>query len=183
MTEKTNKTKGRKKREVVVPDTVKITAGKVDMSKKSKAGKGYICLLNETTQALARMKLNGTEWAIYLHMLALANGNKDSLCYPSTNTLVTTLGAERSHIIDCRQRLEKLGLITLVYAGGKKLGERKANVYRVNTPELINNHTDSVLDSLEGIRAIEKEREQEFKNKEIATVEAQYANVDWAKFL
>ena len=35
MTEKTNKTKGRKKREVVVPDTIKITAGKVDMSKKS----------------------------------------------------------------------------------------------------------------------------------------------------
>lgn len=183
MTEKTNKNKGRKKREVVVPDTVKITAGKVDMSKKSKAGKGYICLLNETTQALARMKLNGTEWAIYLHMLALANGNKDSLCYPSTNTLVTTLGAERSHIINCRQRLEELGLITLVYSGGKKLGERKANVYRVNTPELTNNNTDSVLDRLEEIRAIEKEQEEEIKYKEAKEIEEMYANVDFSTFL
>lgn len=180
MSEKITKTKGRKSREVVVPDTVKITAGKVDVSKKSKVGKGYICLLNETTQALARMKLNGTEWAIYLHMLALANGNKDSLCYPSTNTLVTTLGAERSYIIKCRQRLEELGLITLVYAGGKKIGERKANVYRVNTPELINNNTDSVQDSLEAIRVTEKGQEQDNYYNE---VEAKYANVDWSKLL
>lgn len=180
MTEKTNKTKGRKKREVVVPDTVKITAGKVDISKKSKSGKGYICVLNETTKALTRMKLNGTEWGIYFYMQALANGNKDSLCYPSTNTLVSELGAERSYIIKCRQRLEELGLITLVYAGGKKLGERKANVYRVNTPELIDSSTDMIQDSLESIRATEKEQEQDNYYNE---VEAKYANTDWSKLL
>lgn len=95
-------------------------------------GGHYVRISNITVPTLYKLGLNAGEIAIYVYYLSLVNGYEGGTCYPSNDRLMKELGMSKAHVSRCKKKLTELGLLTLVYQGGLKWGERKANEYRVN---------------------------------------------------
>lgn len=64
-------------------------------------------------------------WALWMDM-------RKVFVIPANDRLMKELGMSKAHMSRCKKKFTELGLLILVYQGGQKWWERKANEYRIN---------------------------------------------------